>query len=362
MHLGTTTTAATFEIPFLRFLDEQSQLTQPLPEFATPQTLVSLYRLLSLLRVLDNKAVNLQRTGKMSTYPAARGQEAVSIGMGHALEKGDVFCPYYRDQGVFLTRGLKISEIILPWGGHEKGHAFTHPDLAHDFPICVPIATQLLHATGVAFALQYQQKPSAVLTVCGDGGTSKGDFYEALNLAGAENLPVVFVVNNNQWAISVSRATQTSAPTLAQKAIAGGMPGIQVDGNDVIAVRHVVAEALQKARAGGGPTLIEALTYRLCDHTTADDAKRYQPADEVKTAWKSEPIARLGYYLEAQGLWSREKEAALAEVLAYEVDQGVQEYLQVEDPAPTDMFDYLYATLPKGLQAQRQQAEMFHGK
>lgn len=362
MNLGITSTAALFDIPHLQFLDENSQLTQPLPEFATPQTLVSLYRSLSLLRVLDNKAINLQRTGQMSTYPPARGQEAVSIGMGHALQKEDVFCPYYRDQGVFLMRGLKISEILLPWGGCESGHAFSNPDLARDFPICVPIATQLLHAAGIAFALQYQKKPGAVLTICGDGGTSKGDFYEALNLAAAENLPIVFIINNNQWAISISRSTQTHAKTLAQKAIAAGMPGIQVDGNDVIAVRHATSEALKKARSGGGPTLIEAVTYRLCDHTTADDAKRYQPAEEVKAAWKAEPISRLGYYLEAQGLWSREKETALAEILAYEVDQGIQEYLQHPDPAPTDMFDYMYATLPTGLEAQRQQAEIFHGK
>lgn len=347
-----TTTVATFTVQYLQFLDANSHPTQPFPDFATPDYLLFLYRQMSLVRAIDNKAINLQRTGKMGTYPAARGQEAVGVGMGGAIQKTDVFVPYYRDQATFLMRGTPPAEFFSYWGGDERGCDYSNPDAKEDFPNCVPIACQLLHAAGVAFALKYRKQQRAVLTICGDGGTSKGDFYEALNIAGAWKLPMVFVINNNQWAISVARSVQTACQTLAQKAIAGGFEGLQVDGNDVIAVRYAVDHALQKARDGGGPTLIEAITYRLADHTTADDAKRYVPPDAIKTAWEAEPIARLGYYLESEGLWSKEKEAELQKELADVVEKAVQDYVNVSPQKPTAMFDYLYAKLPSALQSQ----------
>jgi pyruvate dehydrogenase E1 component alpha subunit len=347
-----TTTVANFNIHHLQFLDENSHPTQPFPDFATNDYLLLLYRQMSLVRAIDNKAVNLQRTGKMGTYPSSRGQEAVSVGMGASLDKKDVFVPYYRDQGTFLMRGSRLSEFFAYWGGDERGCDYSNPDAKEDFPNCVPIASQLLHAAGIAYALKYRKQPRAVLSICGDGGTSEGDFYETINVAGAWKLPIVLIINNNQWAISVARSVQTGCQTLAQKAIAGGFEGLQVDGNDVIAVRYAVTEALQKARNGGGPTLIEAVTYRLADHTTADDAKRYVPADAMKTAWETEPIARLGYYLEAQGLWSKEKEAELQKELADEVDKVVEEYLNAPPQKPTAIFDYLYAKLPHALQSQ----------
>ncbi|OGO93453.1 MAG: pyruvate dehydrogenase (acetyl-transferring) E1 component subunit alpha [Coxiella sp. RIFCSPHIGHO2_12_FULL_44_14] len=346
-----------FEVEFLQFLNENHEATQAFPEFATPDNLIYLYQQMALVRHFDNKAINLQRTGKLGTYPAARGQEAVGVGMGHALQPEDVFCPYYRDQAALLLRGIKLSEFLAYWGGDERGSYYTNPVAANDFPNCVPIAGQLLHAAGVAYAIQYRQQKRAVLTICGDGGTSKGDFYEAINLAGEWKLPVVFVINNNQWAISVSCQQQTCCQTLAQKAIAGGFQGMQVDGNDVIAVRFAVAAALEKARTGGGPTLIEAITYRLCDHTTADDAKRYVPPEELKAAWDREPIARLGFYLESQGLWSREKEALLQQELSKKVDHIVQEFLSASPPQPTDMFDYMYASWPSSLQYQRDEVK-----
>lgn len=352
------TTVASYDIKFLQFLNENSKPTQSFPSFAIPETLLYFYRMMSLIRSYDNKTINLQRTGKMGTFAASRGQEATSVGMGHAMQKEDIFCPYYRDQGVFFMRGGKLSEILAYWGGDERGSNYANPNLAEDFPICVPIAGQLLHAAGVAYAVKYRKQKRAVLTICGDGGTSKGDFYEAINLAGVWNLPLVFLVNNNQWAISVPRAKQSNCETLAQKAIAGGFEGIQVDGNDVIAVRYAVADALDKARHGGGPTLIEAITFRLCDHTTADDASRYTPAEEIKSAWKNEPIARLGYYLESEGLWSREKEAELQKELTVEIDKIVEEYLNVMPQKPTDMFDYLYEELPQPLQSQRDEVEV----
>ncbi|WP_304985751.1 pyruvate dehydrogenase (acetyl-transferring) E1 component subunit alpha [Coxiella-like endosymbiont] len=347
------TTVANFAVRYLQFLDANSHPTQPFPEFVNPDALLHLYRQMALIRHFDNKAVNLQRTGKMGTYPSSRGQEAVGVGMGNAMQAEDIFCPYYRDQGTCLERGIKLSEFLTYWGGDERGSNYSNPNVKDDFPNCVPIAGQLLHAAGVAYAIKYRKQRRAVVTICGDGGTSKGDFYEAINLAGCWQLPVVFVVNNNQWAISVGRNQQTSCQTLAQKAIAGGFNGWQVDGNDVIAVRYSVSKALEKARVGGGPALIEAITYRLCDHTTADDKSRYTPSEELKIAWKREPIARLGYYLESQGLWSRNQETELQMELANEVDQIVKEFLNKPLPKPTDMFDYLYAELPKSLKKQR---------
>ncbi len=345
-------TVAEFHIDFLQFLDENSQVTQPLPEFATPEILLRLYKQMTLTRVLDKKAVNLQRIGKMGTYPSSLGQEAVSVGTGYALKKTDVLCPYYRDQGVLLQRGVKMSEILLSWAGDERGHAFTND--AEDFPLAIPIATQCLHAAGVAFAIKHRQEKRAVLTNIGEGGTSKGDFYEALNVAGAWTLPLVFVVNNNQWAISVARDQQTHCQTIAQKAIAGGIPGIQVDGNDIIAVVYAVTEALQKARAGLGPTLIECITYRLCDHTTADDASRYRPEADYQAAWEKEPIRRLGYYLENLSLWSKEQEQQLQTDCSDVVEKAVTVFLNTKPAAITDIIDYTFATLPDALLEQRE--------
>lgn len=348
-----TKTVANFTIRYLQFLDVDSKPTKPFPSFADPKKLLYLYRQMALIRQLDNKVVNLQRIGKMGTYPSSRGQEAVGIGMGNALKKEDILCPYYRDQGALFEHGVKLSEILAYWGGDERGNCYSNPNVKDDFPNCVPVAGQLLHAAGVAYAVKYRKQPRAVLTVCGDGGTSKGDFYEAINLAGCWHLPLVFVINNNQWAISMTRNSQTRCSTLAQKAIAGGFEGWQVDGNDVIAVRYAVSKALRKARGDGGPTLIEALSYRLCDHTTADDATRYIPQEEWKAAWKKEPIARLGYYLESQGLWSRKKEAILQKELVEEVNKIVEEFLNMPPPKATDMFDYLYDELPASLKKQR---------
>ncbi len=342
---------AQFAIHFLQYLDANHQPTQAFPEFATPERLLSLYRSMALTRALDHRAVNLQRVGKMGTYPSSLGQEAVGVGVGDAMHKDDVYCPYYRDQATFLMRGVKPSQILLYWGGDERGSIFI--ENKEDLPTSIPIATQCLHAAGVAFALKYRKQKRAALTMLGDGGTSRGDFYEAMNLAGEWNLPLVFVVNNNQWAISVPRSKQTAAQTIAQKAIAAGFDGIQVDGNDVIAVRHAVSEALQKAREGRGPTLIEAITYRLCDHTTADDMTRYSKEEDRKEAWHFEPIARLGYYLEAQNLWSKEKEAQLQQELRLEIEKAVEEYLNVTPPKATDIIDYLYQEIPEALLDQK---------
>lgn len=349
---------AQYTVRYLQFLNENSEIVQPssVVDYTTNQ-LLHFYRKMNLVRQFDYKAINLQRTGQLGTFPSSCGQEAIYVGMGCAMQPEDVFVCYYRDQATLIERGVKLSEILQFWGGDERGSHYTAPGVQQDFPICVPIASQFLHAAGVAYAIKYREEHRAVLTTCGDGGTSKGDFYEALNLAGAWQLPIVFVINNNEWAISVSRQQQTAASTLAQKAIAAGFDGYQVDGNDVMAVHYAVSHALKKARNGGGPTLIEALSYRLSDHTTADDATRYVPHEEMKAAWKKEPIRRLAYYLESQSAWSKEKEQALKSELADEINAAVEVYLSCPPAKPTDIFDYMYHVMPASLKKQRKMVE-----
>lgn len=346
------TTIAQFEITFTQCLNEEGQLIGELPPFAENQNaLKELYRLMVLTRTFDKKAIALQRTGKMGTYAPINGQEAISSAIGHAMKPEDVLIPYYRDYAAQIKRGVKMSEILAYWGGDERGSRFACD--SEDLPICVPIASQCLHAAGVAFAFKYRKQSRVAVVTLGEGGTSEGDFYEGINVAGAWNLPVVFIVNNNQWAISVPREKQTSTQTIAQKAIAAGFSGLQVDGNDVLATRHTIGQAIEKARAGSGPTLIEALTYRLCDHTTADDATRYQPAAEVEQAKLKEPISRLKKFIMQQNIWTPHEEEQLVIDCSHQVEEAVEEYLNAPPQPVTSLFDYHYAELPDYLIEQR---------
>jgi pyruvate dehydrogenase E1 component alpha subunit len=263
----------------------------------------------------------------------------------------DVLLPSYRDNGTLLWRGVKMEEILLYWGGDERGNLSSGP--AHDFPFCVPVGSQTPHAAGVAYAFKLRKEPRVAVCLLGDGATSKGDLYEAMNFAGVHKLPLVFVVNNNQWAISVPLRLQTAAQTLAQKAIAGGFVGEQVDGNDAVAVRAAAEEAVSAARGGHGPRLIEAVTYRLGDHTTADDASRYRSPAEVQAHWKEEPIARIRSYLVSQQAWGKTEEEALAAECQQRIDAAVERYLAIPPRAPETMFDHLYAKLPRVYAAQR---------
>jgi pyruvate dehydrogenase E1 component alpha subunit len=350
-------TVANFSVSYSQALNADHQLVGDLPDFAKDNdTLIELYRAMMFTRVFDAKAVALQRTGKLGTFPSSLGQEAIYVAMGHAMNKDDVLCPYYRDQGTFFMRGVSPAEIFRYWGGDERGSNFANNP--EDFPLCVPIAQQALHATGVAFAIKHRKQERAVVTTIGEGGTSEGDYYEALNLAGDWNLPCVFVVNNNQWAISVPRDEQTHCQTIAQKAIAAGFDGVQVDGNDVIATTAVIDQALKKARAGGGPTLVEAITYRLCDHTTADDASRYADQTRHHQAEAEEPVKRLRAYLTEQGAWSDEKETALLAEFKQTIETAVAEYINTPKAPKTDMIDYMYAELPFPMQEQYDEIAM----
>jgi pyruvate dehydrogenase E1 component alpha subunit len=247
-----------------------------------------------------------------------------------------------------------MSEILTYWGGDERGSDFSGP--RHDFACSIPIATQSLHAAGAALAFKLRGEKRVAVTQVGDGGSSKGDFLEAINAASAFQLPLVLVIVNNQWAISTPRSKQNSATTLAQKGIGGGLPSIQVDGNDVIACRWVLENAIEQARAGKGPTVIEMMTYRLTDHTTADDARHYRKEEEVENAWRIEPIKRLRKYLMAQGVWSDKTELVLLGEASREVEAAVAQYLSVGEPEIGSMFDCLYANMPAELEAQRTSA------
>jgi len=346
---------AEFQIRYNQYLDPEGKPVQDLPGFARdPEEMLRMYRLMTLTRSFDTKAINLQRTGKLGTYASCLGHEAAHVGIGAAMREEDSFAPMYREYGAQFWRGVKMSDVLLYWGGDERGNDFAGP--AHDFPWCVPIATQCLHAAGAALAYKLRGEKRCAVTVVGDGGTSEGHFYEAMNVAGVRRLPVIFVVVNNKWAISVPLSIQTATETLAQKAIAAGIAGIQVDGNDVVAVRQAMEDALARARDGQGPTLIEAVTYRLSDHTTADDASRYRRKEEVEQARELEPLIRLRRYLTETGHWDDSKEQELLADCQKQVDAAVDEYLNTPVQAAGAIFDYMFATLPEAMADQRETA------
>jgi len=346
---------ATFTVGLTRYLASDGTPLAAMPEVASDvDRLHALYRGLILTRAFDTRAIALQRTGRLGTFASSLGQEAVSVGAASAMAADDVLVPSFREQGAQLWRGVTPVEMLLYWAGDERGSDFAGP--RDDFPICVPVGSQVPHAAGVALAMKLRKQARAVLCVIGDGGTSKGDFYEAINMAGVWTLPLVVLINNNQWAISVPRSAQSAAQTLAQKAIAAGIPGQQVDGNDVIAVHDVVANALHRARTGQGACVIEALTYRLTDHTTADDASRYRDDAEVAAHWRDEPIARLRHYLVSRDMWSREDEEQALAQAAETMERAAEAYLATPPQPVSAMFDHVFAQMPASLRAQRDRA------
>lgn len=353
MH-STTADAASLTHPH-RFLQTGGELISPLPAFATDSAeLVKLYGAMVMTRAFDAKAILLQRTGRLGTYASSLGQEAVAVGLASAMRREDVLVPSFRDHGAQLWRGVTPLELLLYWGGDERGSAYAGP--REDFPVSVPVGSHAPHTAGIALAFKLRREPRVAVCVFGDGATSKGDVAEALNMAGVWRLPAVFVVNNNGWAISIPVSRQTAAATLADKAIAAGMPGVRVDGNDVIAVRESVERAVERARAGQGPSLIEALTYRLGDHTTADDASRYRDDAQVSPHWADEPVTRLRRYLTGISAWGKDDEDQLLVKIAHDLDEAVEQYLATPPQGAGSIFDFTYATLPRDLADQRMAA------
>ena len=351
-----TRSVARFEVRSTRFLDERGRLVTPHPPPLARDlgALRRLYEHMLLTRLFDRKAVALQRTGQLGTFASSLGQEAAAVGVGAAMAREDVLLGTYRETGAMLLRGVLMREILLYWGGDETGMRYSGPDApADDFPICVPIATHVPHAVGVAYAFKLRREPRVAVCVVGDGATSKGDFYEALNGAAVFDVPLVIVIVNNGWAISVPRDRQSRAATLAQKAIAAGIDGEQVDGNDVVAVHETAARAIEAARAGRGPRVIEALTHRIADHTTADDARRYRDERELERQRALDPLARVKAYLIREGAWSDDDDERLRATLGARIDDAVADYLATPPRPPETMFDHLFAELPAALAAER---------
>jgi len=355
------TVAAQFEIEYLQYLGTDGKPVAELPPaFRDPKALLPLFKQMLFVRTFDTKAIALQRTGKLGTYAASLGHEATHVGIGASMRPEDVFAPSYREYGAQFMRGVLPREVLLYWGGDERGNDFSGPK--HDYPWCVPISTQCLMAAGAALSFKLRKQPRIAVACCGDGGSSKTDFYAALNSAGAYTSPLVLCVINNGWAISVPRSAQTGAKTLAQKGLAGGLHCLQVDGNDLIAVMEGMRRATERARNGEGGSVIEFMTYRLHDHTTADDARRYRDEAEVKDAWTRDPIPRLRTYLTAQKLWSEDEEKAWAEDCGKRVDVEINAYLETPVQPVEAMFDHLYADMPPDVAAHRAAALALEGR
>ncbi|CAG4977170.1 pyruvate dehydrogenase (acetyl-transferring) E1 component subunit alpha [Novilysobacter luteus] len=355
------TVAASFEIEYLQYLGPDGKPVGELPEaFRDPKALLPLFKQMLFVRTFDSKAIKLQRTGKLGTYAASLGHEATHVGIGASMKPEDVFAPSYREYGAQFMRGVKPREVLLYWGGDERGNDFA--EAKNDYPWCVPISTQCLMAAGAALSFKLRGQDRIAVACCGDGGSSKTDFYAALNSSGAFKSPLVLCVVNNGWAISVPRHAQTGAATLAQKGLAGGLHCLQVDGNDLIAVLEGMRRATERARSGEGGSVIEFMTYRLHDHTTADDASRYRDEAEVKDGWTREPMTRLRTYLTDAGVWNEDEEAKWIEECGHKVDVEINAYLETPVQPVEAMFDHLYADPPADLLAQREQAIAREGR
>ena len=346
------TTAFKTEIPRVSILDEHAKFDEKLGKGLIPDAdLVKLYEAMFQCRHLDGVAFRLQRSGRMGTYPQNMGQEATSLGAAYVLNKNDWLVTCYRENCGLFWRGVPMESILLHWMGDERGNAMPREHFAT--PIAVPIGTQMLHATGLAWAAKYRGEKQIACTFFGDGATSEGDFHEAANFAANLDIPVVFVCQNNFWAISVPGRIQCSAPTLAQRGIAYGMPCMQVDGNDIFATVYAMKEASAYARKEGKPYFLEMVTYRLGDHTTADDASRYRDKAEVE-GWKAkDPLIRVRKHMERLKLWSDAKEADLLERTEKTVAEAVARAENIAAPHSADFFNAMYQELPADLALQR---------
>jgi pyruvate dehydrogenase E1 component alpha subunit len=310
------------------------------------QTTLTLFRKMVFISIADQRALLLQRQGRFGTYAPIRGQEACQVGSTYVLQKRDWVFPAFREIGAAVMMGIPLKNFYLYWMGNEMGSR--SPEGINFMPVSIPVGTHIPHAVGAAWAAKIKGEKIVTITYFGDGATSKGDFHEAMNFAGVFKTPTIFFCQNNQFAISVPRALQTASKTIAQKAIAYGFDGVQVDGNDLFAVITATKEAVEKARSGGGPTLIEGVTFRFGPHTTADDPTKYRTEQEVEP-WKPlDPLVRLRLYLKGKGLWTEEIEKGMAEEAQKEVDQVVKEAEAIPTPEVEEIFKYVFKemTLP----------------
>jgi pyruvate dehydrogenase E1 component alpha subunit len=341
-----------FSISYLQVLDEKGKLDRDLEPKLSREELLRVYRAMLLAREADQRMLKLQRQGRLGTFAPCTGQEAAVCGPALAMSPTDWFVGAFREFGGRLMRGESLVQALLLYNGHEEGN--TLPASARTLPVAIPVGSQIPHAVGIAYAVKYRgEKDTAVVTFFGDGATSEGDFHEALNFASVWQAPVVFICQNNHWAISVPRSRQSYSRTLAQKAIAYDMPGVQVDGNDVLAMYRATKEALDRAYAGKGPTLIEAVTYRLMMHTTADDPNRYRSEDEVKAWWERDPLVRFRRYLEGKGLWNETLQKAVDEEVRNEVETAVKDLEGRTGFKPDAPFDHVFGTRHQVIEEER---------
>jgi pyruvate dehydrogenase E1 component alpha subunit len=335
-------------------MDENGVIDESLmPKELTENKLKELYHLMILVRTFDDKMFKLQRSGKIGTYAQVKGEEASEVGSAFALEPNDWMIPSFRETGVSLTRKMDMVRIIQGWRGDTR--ALKGLKGSHDLPIAIPVGSQTLYATGIAWASKIRNLREAAIVYFGDGASSEGDFFEAMNFAGTFKIPIVFFCQNNQWAISTSRKTQTAAETIAQKGIGAGITSLQVDGNDIVAVYKVVKEALERGKNGEGPTLIESVTYRLGDHTTSDDASRYRSVEELNYWLARDPIERLKKYFRKVGTWDEGYGQWVQETVSREIDEAIDKAMQIGKPGPEELFDNIWSSMPKELAQQKEE-------
>ncbi|MAE43281.1 pyruvate dehydrogenase (acetyl-transferring) E1 component subunit alpha [Candidatus Woesearchaeota archaeon] len=339
-----------FEIEYLQVLDESGKIDEKLMPKLTDKQIKELYELMILARTFDDKGFNLQRQGRMGSFLQFKGQEASQVGTAYALEDKDWMFPMYRSGAALIARKYPIHMIYLYYGGDERG--LKCPNDQNNFPISIPVGTQISHAPGCAWASKLKKEKDVTMVYFGDGASSKADFHEGMNFAGVFQLPCIFVCENNQYAISVPRKKQTHAETIAQKAIAYGIRSIQVDGNDVFAVYKATKEAVDNARAGKGPTLIETFTYRQADHSTSDDAKRYRTDKEMQEWLKKDPILRLEKYMKAKKLLDDKYKKEVANKTKEQVEKEVEKYENFPAPSPEDIVKYTFAEMNQDLKEQ----------
>ena len=343
-----------WQVSYMQILDDEGNADPELEPTIGEDDLKKLYYFMVLARELDQRKINLQRQGRIGTFGPSTGQEAVHCTAAFVLRNTDWFVGAFREAGARLIRGESPGQALLVYNGLEEGGMHPKGAEGRTLPISIIVAAQTLHAVGIAYALKYRKTDSVALTIFGDGATSQGDLHEAMNNAAAWQVPVIFLCQNNQWAISTPRSKQTHSKTLAQKAIAYDIPTIQIDGNDVLAVYKAVTEAIDRARRGEGPSMIEAVTYRLMMHTTADDPTRYRTDDDVTEAWKHEPIPKFRKYLEKKGCWNEEQQTQLEAKVKEEIDAAVAHFEEITTQfKPDAQFDNVYGTTHPLIEEQR---------
>jgi len=308
------------------------------------EDLLDLYRSLILLRTYDERSLVYHRQGRIGTYAIFWGHEAIQAGAFHALEDDDWIFPSYRESAIGLLRGMPPSTVLSWWRGHPAG--WWNPADYNVASICVPIGTHVPHAAGLAWGKKLRVEPSVALVFFGDGATSEGSFHEGANVAAVTQAPLVLVCSNNQWAISTPLEAQTKAETLADKAVGYGMPGLRVVGNDVLSVYEAVREGVKRAREGGGPTFVEAMTYRVAPHATADDPSVYQDAERVEEERTQECVGRFAGYLRRAGLLSDALDAEIKGAAAELMRKGIAEAEAMPPAGPELLFEHAFVDPP----------------